>query len=207
MRREPARNSAADVIRSTRLSISATSSRLPAERCAEATTVRSKHAQRACSCPMMKARTSSEVTNAPLPAMASRPQEKETDPEGKKLSPCCSTFRIDAKSTMIRKPDFSLHRQVRKPRSVVFGGAFEGDQDGARLEAHPPMEIAGEISGLEGAIEIARRNTEPSLFRHPDDDCSIAFEVQHRAIGKLLAAVKDDCDFGTFVGHTAQPPS
>src|SRR6478752_10175136 len=98
---------------------------------------------------MTKPRTSSALVTTPLSDRPSSPHEKETAPDGKKLSPNWRTASASAKSLI-----------PSSRRSVLPLSDASGDPHSARqvpalplkepcLEQHLPVMIAGAITSLE----------------------------------------------------------
>src|ERR1700730_1537596 len=113
--------------------MAAMASRSIIARCAATTTARSNCAQRAWSWPMTKAWTDSALVTTPFSVRPSSPHEKETEPDGKKLSPNCKSAMAAATSLIARHLDLTRAQSRFEAREVVFGRSLHSDKDSAKL--------------------------------------------------------------------------
>src|ERR1700674_2541917 len=108
---------------------------------------------------MTKAWTDSALVTTPFSVRPSSPHEKETEPDGKKLSPNCKSAMAAATSLITRHLDLTRPQQRFEAREVVFGRSLHRDKDSAKLEPHSPMMVSGAIARLERGIGIPRLDT------------------------------------------------
>src|SRR6185369_18001188 len=107
---------------------------------------------------MTKVCTASALDSEPFSTSASRPQENETEPDGKKLSPNWSIAIAEATLPITANLDPACFQQRVQTRDVVLCWPFHDDQQSARFELYAPMVITGTIPCFERCIRVARRD-------------------------------------------------
>ena len=138
------------------------------------------------------------------PTRPSSPQEKETEPDGKKLSPNCSTAMRGGHVTHSVHLDLARPQQRLQAVEIVLGRPLHRDQQRARFEPHPPMMVSGAVARLERGIGVPRRDAEPALLRNAQDDRARLVQKKHRPVDQLIAAPESNGDVSALVGLAAQ---
>ena len=91
-------------------------------------------------------RTSDSFVTDPAAHSISSPQEKETAPLGKKLSPCCSAVSKRSGSGIVQPAHPAVGEKRFDTGDIAGLRSFQGHIEDVAIEADAPVQVAGVIT-------------------------------------------------------------